>query len=323
MALETGTTIYDLDAANPLGADSRRKGDDHLRLIKDMLLKTFLRGNTAAKPSAGTVDRYYFDIEAFKIYYDNGTTWDEFAAAAVAVVSGPLGQVSRPEFSRASTTTLTLSAGTYMHVGTTTQLLSWDSLLTFTPGSGGSNSASVNLGANQVHYLYVDDSAVVTLGATTLTVAELLNNTTAPSWSETKHGLYNGEDRCIFSFRTNGSSQIVDFYHSGELVTWADHIQDLASTDIDTWTAVTLSIPAFSTMAITSLQVESGGAGRMSWRTTGTSGSGHLGSHDGDNSGNPFIAITDSSQRIDVTIDSSGTEKLEVETSGWYFPTGM
>ena len=42
MALETGTYISDLNAANPVGAtDLKSAGDDHLRLIKATILATF------------------------------------------------------------------------------------------------------------------------------------------------------------------------------------------------------------------------------------------------------------------------------------------
>lgn len=41
MALETGTTIADLDAANPRPGDPKQRGDDHLRLIKAVLKYSF------------------------------------------------------------------------------------------------------------------------------------------------------------------------------------------------------------------------------------------------------------------------------------------
>ena len=41
MGLETGTYLDDLVATNPLGADSKSAGDDHLRLIKSVLKATF------------------------------------------------------------------------------------------------------------------------------------------------------------------------------------------------------------------------------------------------------------------------------------------
>jgi hypothetical protein len=41
MGLESATYIDDLDPANPISSDKRKQGDDHLRLIKDVLQNTF------------------------------------------------------------------------------------------------------------------------------------------------------------------------------------------------------------------------------------------------------------------------------------------
>ena len=42
MGLETGSFLSDLVVTNPVGAtDPKSQGDDHLRLIKDLIKKTF------------------------------------------------------------------------------------------------------------------------------------------------------------------------------------------------------------------------------------------------------------------------------------------
>lgn len=41
MALEAGTSIADLNAANPTPGDPKSQGDDHLRLIKSILKLSF------------------------------------------------------------------------------------------------------------------------------------------------------------------------------------------------------------------------------------------------------------------------------------------
>ena len=41
MALETGTHICDLNAANPVSTDGLAQADDHLRLIKSTILASF------------------------------------------------------------------------------------------------------------------------------------------------------------------------------------------------------------------------------------------------------------------------------------------
>lgn len=53
MALETGTYISDLVAANPTGMDNKSTGDDHMRLIKKTIKATFpnLDGPVIATPA--------------------------------------------------------------------------------------------------------------------------------------------------------------------------------------------------------------------------------------------------------------------------------
>ena len=41
MGLETGSFIDDLTITNPLGADAKNQGDDHLRLVKKVVKATF------------------------------------------------------------------------------------------------------------------------------------------------------------------------------------------------------------------------------------------------------------------------------------------
>ena len=98
-----------------------------------------------------------------------------------------------------------IGAGSYYHVGTSSQVVYWNSKLTFQLQSGGSNAASDDYGADGWHYIYLDDSAIVTQGAALLDADCFLNDTTAPAWSETKHGWYNGDDRCIFAVYETGS----------------------------------------------------------------------------------------------------------------------
>jgi hypothetical protein len=103
----------------------------------------------------------------------------------------------------------------YEHNGTTRQCCYWNSALTFVLGAAGSNAASSALGTSQWQYIYIDDSAVVTLGTNLLTAVELLNSTTAPTYSVTKQGLYNGLDRCIFFVYVNAAGEVTEFYHDG------------------------------------------------------------------------------------------------------------
>jgi len=235
------------------------------------------------------------------------------------------GFLNRANFTWASTTTFTINAGVYHLAGTSDQNVMWNSALTFTPGSGGSNAASTDLGNNETHYVYIDDSAVVTLGvATVLTNSEFINNTTAPTFNQTKKGWYNGTDRCVFSFTTNGSAQIDEFFHDGgETLYFADQVSDLAATDIDTtWTDVTLSIPGFSTSALCSFDHGASATGAFYWRTNGqTATTGHQLTASGGLGGT--TVITDSNQIIELKENVSDTATISCNTNGWLFPGGM
>jgi len=152
-----------------------------------------------------------------------------------------------------TTTAITISAGMFEHRGTTTQNVYTETQITFTLGSGGSNAASDNLGANELHYLYIDDSAVVIAGTTKLTASEFRNDTTAPSWSSTKCGWYKGLDRCIGVVRTDGSSHIIGFRITGSNyyafnTAGSTIIYNTLAPVIDTALDLSAWLPVFSTM---------------------------------------------------------------------------
>jgi hypothetical protein len=235
----------------------------------------------------------------------------------------------RATFAYSDTDTITIGAGSYFHDGTVRQTVFWDAAITFDLGSGGSNALSDELGVSEWHYIYLDDSAIVTQADSELDADCFLNDTTAPSWSAAKHGWYNGSDRCIFAVLTNGSSQILEFFHNEAFVLFADGVTDRAQADLDTtWTDVTLSIPGFSQMAqalFACAYVD--GASQLFWRTNGQTGTtGHaVGNADADTavSYNTVMVITDSSQKIEVKHSASNANTTGVNTEGFYLPNGM
>ena len=50
MGIETGNFISNLNSANPLSSDNVSEGDDHLRLLKNVLKKTFPAGTNDSGP---------------------------------------------------------------------------------------------------------------------------------------------------------------------------------------------------------------------------------------------------------------------------------
>lgn len=186
-------------------------------------------------------------------------------------------------------------------------------------------------GAYEIHYLYLDYSAITS--GTELTNSEFLFSTTAPSWNSSSHGYYNGSDRCIFAVVTDGSGNIREFLHNGDTVFYADGIADRVAASItqDTWTDVTLKIPGFSRRAIVTAQYywgSYGNWGTLSWRTNGQSGTtGHralqVEAYAYSRYANgTFSIITDSSQIVEFK-STSASSFLGVTTQGWHLPEGM
>uniref|UniRef100_A0A6M3K095 Uncharacterized protein n=1 Tax=viral metagenome TaxID=1070528 RepID=A0A6M3K095_9ZZZZ len=151
------------------------------------------------------------------------------------------------------TSAITISGGMWAHSGTTNQHVYTTSQITFTLGAAGSNGASSNLGASEVHYIYIDDSAVVSAATRLLTAAEFVNSTTAPAYSHAKVGWYSGSDRCIGAILTNAASQVSSF------ITFGKHYYRYATPVVEftvaasgtTYAAlnVSSSVPRFATMS--------------------------------------------------------------------------
>lgn len=265
------------------------------------------------------------------------TLLDDSTASAARSTLGTIGLdlftglVDRAQFTHSNDTDILIGAFRYHHVGTTTQILYSDAQLTFVIGPGGSNGDSSAIGTSQWMYIYLDDSAIVTAGTNVVTESEIVASTTAPTYSQTNHGWYNGDDRCIFAVYIDGSGDIVEFFHDGGVaVFYADMVADLAHTDIDTtWTDVTLTIPGFSTRAdVSSEQVYTATDDTFYWRTngqTGTTGHNVTGSAQAGQSGgtNTFPVITDSSQIIEVKCSASNASTVALWTENWYLPIGM
>lgn len=202
------------------------------------------------------------------------------------------------------------------------KIVYWDSQLTSDIGSPS---------VSDWYYLYLDDSEISASGI--ITTAKLIWANTEPSWSASKHGWYNGNDRCIFAVLTDGSSNIVEFFHDGDLVSFCDRIIDLDLTDIDaTWTDVTLTIPKFTTKALITGCVFANGdvnPADGTWRTDGqTAAIGHyLGRYCDEDKVQIIInqssVISSTAQKIEVKMGAAGDHQIGIYTDGWYFPIGM
>lgn len=235
---------------------------------------------------------------------------------AYVAANSPAGLVVRSKFRWKSVTEIYIGSGEYHHEGTTDQKVYWDSELTYTV---------LTNGAPDWVYIYIDDSAVVTLGTNLLTNAEFIDNTTEPTWSPTKKGYYTGSDRAIYAVYLV-ANDVVEFSHEGNTVFHADAIENQAAVDIDTaWTDIgALIIPKFTTIGVVNF-VQSVASTGWSWRTNGQTGAtGHFimqGTGIIERRGSEVI--TDSSQIIEVKATTSDTSQIACNTEGWRFPIGM
>jgi hypothetical protein len=237
------------------------------------------------------------------------------------------GFVERPAFSYKDTDEIYISPGAYNHNGTAEQIVYWDAQITFKFGSGGSNASSTDLAASDWFYLYIDDSAVVTLGAAELTASEFVAVTTAPTYSVAKHGWYSGSDRCIGAFLTNSSSNLIDFEHDGgDLFLYSTAIQDRSETSVATTKDITVTAPAFCSKILFTLRALYSSANTSIFWT-------EYGGTDQDNFVcRVYSTATDLTSQISIPVDSTPGFTVVVSnsgasirgwTNGYYFPKGM
>lgn len=238
------------------------------------------------------------------------------------------GYTNRSEFRYKNADDIYIGSGSYHHDGTSEQVVYWDSEISFSCGSGGSNTSSIDLGNDQWHYIYLDDSAIVTQGAPLLDADCFLNTTTAPSWSPAKKGWYSGNDRCIFAILTDSAGDILEFFNSGDLFVFADYVESRAESNLsNSWVDVELDAPAFATkIAVFFYFLYDDEGCRLYWRTNGQVGSvGHIcGAYrSSTRQANSTIVISDSDQIIEIQHDEPASNEVQVGTDGYYFPKGM
>ena len=182
--------------------------------------------------------------------------------------------------------------------------------------------------ADTRYYLYLDYSGITS--GTDITASELIWSSTAPTYSHTYQGWYNGDDLCIFYVRTNPSN-IYTFYHDGQ-----DYVQlgnyrvilgGLAVSDSWIDADASIGMPAFSTRGnffFDARYVDANGF--LMARPNGSPSSGIFAGNihtDSPRSGNTTQCFTDSSQIIEVSFSSPGSNTCYVYLIGWYFPEGM
>jgi len=246
------------------------------------------------------------------------------------------GDVSRPIFTWTDANTISIGAGAYHHSGTAIQMVYWVSAITFQAGADGSNAASAgtqaDLGDAGWQYLYIDDSAVVTQASALLDADCFLNSTTAPTFSTTKFGWYNGNDRCIMAMYCDGTGY-EEWWHDGDdYVVHADNHATITNQLVQaSWVDAEAGLhgPAFSTRFEVIFQIAESGtpeAGGLYWRRNGSAATTgqrvYTNVTDDDWYGPTIQVLTDSSQLIELLYVATDNT-INGWTKGWYFPRGM
>jgi hypothetical protein len=247
------------------------------------------------------------------------------------------GFISRPKFGFSSVTAITMTSGrAHMKAGAQSEGIHfWDSTLTFTFESGGSNAASTDFSGNGStwFYLYIDESSLSDGGTTELTAANMLANITPPTWDADELGWYNGADRCIGAFYVNSSEELEIFYQHENHIIWDDDVL-IKTGHTTSFVAVTSRAPAFATVQKINctLMSQLATGGSYFWRVGGSSttdghywgkGTQHGGSDDKyvQTISNMNIFI-DSSQEFDVKSTSAAAASY-IYQNGYYLPEGM
>lgn len=215
-------------------------------------------------------------------------------------------------------TTLTVGGGIYEVNGTLARITS--SLTTTAHG----------LTANGVYiYLYIDYSAIPATGIIDNT--DLIWSLTGPTWSHTKLGWYNGNDRCIFG-EYCVSNLMEEFEHFGNKVLFGDDINILNAAAIAaSFTDVAaVKFPTFSIMfpvAVRWTWVDT--ECTLAWRTNGSASAAGAAIAVSDANIGPNASpthldiITDTSGIIEMLETSASTNTCTMDQLGFYLPDGM
>ena len=244
------------------------------------------------------------------------------------VTPGLYGYLDRPQFLHSSDTDILIEPGAYHHSGTVDQLVYWNSQLTFT-------ASNISAGtADQIVYVYLDDSAIVTNGTPLLDNTCFVDSNTGPVWSDAKHGWYGTDttanDRCIFACSADATDDLLPWYHDGgSYVEYDLQVEDMSDTDIDlVWTDIVLSIPDFGDngKAVVTFYGNGTNVIKSFYRKNGSSSTGHLIAATAGvstQSVNTRIVAVDDAQTIEVVNNGSDSSTLAVYTNGFYLPRGM
>lgn len=175
---------------------------------------------------------------------------------------------------------------------------------------------------SETYFLMVDEKS-----GGTLTSSEFSITTTAPTWDDTRKGLYDatGDKRCIWMGTTNGSGEWRPFWSDGRLVLYDQDVADASGITPTSYTDVALSVPTFDDLvAIFTLFVNySDSLSYAYYRKNGSSG-GHVAmygrSADSRYATNLVMCPVDSTGKVEVYLTGSTSNAMTVYANGYFLP---
>ena len=270
-------------------------------------------------------DEISFEVDGTQIMYLDS---DGVHSSNINFTAG-YGAVRRPKFRWKDADEIYIGAGAYHHSGTSEQYVYWDSELTFALESTGSNAFSDDYGADGWHYIYIDDTAVILQASTLLDEECFLNSTTAPTWSGTKHGWYNGNDRCIFAVYERGDAIAMFNHDGGDLVKTGPVTSYGIGTpgNLASLKNVTLRMPGFSTKGLVLNSSVYSSSTDYAWISP-SGESATMANMIGYVAAGSTVSVvtstvfTNSTQIVDIWT-TEGDASMYIRTFGWSFPVGM
>ena len=307
MSIENADYIHQLDIANPKPIDPISEGDNHIRLIKKLLVDSFpsdLDGQIV--PDLTDNELKYLRVN------EDGTAveWHEVEVNGTGTIP------FRSNISFINDNTILIGEGEYTHKNQS-GTLSWTE----------NKTLEINNPTGPFAYIYLENSGTVTLSW----------SDNAPTWSPEGRGWYKDDMRCINAVRiTDGV--VEEFYHDGkDYVQYSDNMKYLYQYDANTgWEDCQVTAPSFCSHANIFFYLQSDGLDDLSasWYAR-PKGSNAVGLWLGKSEGGGTILTDDAStwqsefymdenQTIQVKgVSNQNGPLLRITINGFYLPRGI
>jgi len=291
MSLENAQWIHELQKTNPEGTDVISQGDNHIRMIKEVLKDTFPANfdGPMIPDISGNAGKMLAVNEA-------GTSI-EWAGEPTPPAS-PLNKTINRSTIQVNNNILTVGDGMY-YIPVNSD---------FTVVNSG--VVSVSSGSNRYMYIYIRADGTVQTDYSIPLIGT--------------YGWFDGDNRCIGAVYQGDDSRIRNQYHDGgDYVMYGSKI-NYGNTYVGGWQTKLLFTPAFADRAQVTFAARAWGSEvDMFWRPTGTTESNFIASvehNEAEQNVGSWPIYTGYQQTIDV---NTGGESLDTYLEGYYLPSGM